>query len=436
MREESVLRGRLGGIKVLIVDDINLLSLEDLFDIDRRLCVAKQEFEKPFGGIDVILSGDFYQLRPLRGTPIVKSVFHGLNSAAERGRSLYETFTHFAMLNVNIRAGGSPPLATFMREARLGNVTHDSLDFMNRQVVGGLARALSVVHPKSIWITSTHTRVKCINSACLKHLQNQGRVVTRLVAAYRGAKLKDGPPDLATRQALAGYDQAPSLAPHYIDVCVGTRVRLTADVAPSLGLCVGVMGTVCGLLYGGEGPDANVDRVPSGAQWYDGEEDILEQPVVLVRIDGNDITVPYSCSSEVSRLIPIVPVKNYHVMTVYGVRYHRYQYPFLPAHGRTVMSLTGLMPSQPIVVDDMMHAKHAMFALNYVAVSRATNIESLRFLAPIKSSHFNDPSDYRTEIRQEYSRLSALYHGVTFERHDLIEARVGVVSCRQKNSRK
>eukprot|EP01034_Spumella_vulgaris_P030821 gene30821-38098_t len=326
-------------------------------------------------------------------------------------------------VDVNIRSGGTP-LSTFMREARLGTVTRDSLDFMNRQVVGGLASALSVVHPKTIFITSTQTRVKCINSACLKHLRDQGRVMTHLVATYRGARMKDAPPDLSARRALAGYQQhAPLLPPHCIDVCVGTRVRLTADLAPSLGLFVGVMGTVCGLLYGGEGPDMHIDRKPAGTLQHNGEDDVCEQPVVLLRIDGTDITVPYSCSSEVSRLIPIVPVKSRHVLNVNGVRYHRYQYPFLPAHGRTALSLTGLTPSQPIVVDDMMDAKHAMFALNYVAISRAQNIGSLRFLAPIKAAHFTDTADYRTEVSQEYSRLSALYHGDTFERHDLIEAR-------------
>jgi ATP-dependent DNA helicase PIF1 len=52
-------------IELLIVDEVSMMSLKLLKILDKIGRKVKKEYTKPFGGIQVIFSGDFYQLPPV-----------------------------------------------------------------------------------------------------------------------------------------------------------------------------------------------------------------------------------------------------------------------------------------------------------------------------------------------------------------------------------
>ena len=63
----SMLRNRLSEVKVLIIDEVSMVSNELLLHIDLRLTeifASKGKF--PFAGITVIAVGDFLQLPPVK----------------------------------------------------------------------------------------------------------------------------------------------------------------------------------------------------------------------------------------------------------------------------------------------------------------------------------------------------------------------------------
>ena len=53
-------------LEVLIIDEISMMD-EELFELINKLLMKLKDNDKPFGGIQVILIGDFYQLPPING---------------------------------------------------------------------------------------------------------------------------------------------------------------------------------------------------------------------------------------------------------------------------------------------------------------------------------------------------------------------------------
>ena len=106
-------RTRLDGVDDILLDEVSMLSCHDLYNISAQLAKAFNEPNKPFGGINMIFSGDFSQLPPVNGgesslysgsigTQIYSGLTHyGQESAIEK--ALWHQVTTVVMLRQNMR---------------------------------------------------------------------------------------------------------------------------------------------------------------------------------------------------------------------------------------------------------------------------------------------------------------------------------------------
>jgi len=62
--KKSYLRKRFGKTEVLIIDEISMINSHQ-FDLLNRICQVFKKSVKPFGGMQIICSGDFFQLPPI-----------------------------------------------------------------------------------------------------------------------------------------------------------------------------------------------------------------------------------------------------------------------------------------------------------------------------------------------------------------------------------
>jgi ATP-dependent DNA helicase PIF1 len=115
-------------VDILIVDEVSMMSLkyfETLDKIGRRI----RNVDTPFGGIQLIFSGDFYQLPPV-----------GDNSDITTSQFCFEsplwksTFEHVVILKQNFRQC-DPVFMKILKQIRKGGISRESHDILKNRII-------------------------------------------------------------------------------------------------------------------------------------------------------------------------------------------------------------------------------------------------------------------------------------------------------------
>ncbi|QYH34926.1 ATP-dependent RecD-like DNA helicase [Salinibacterium sp. M195] len=75
LEQNPQLRKLLNTIETLVIDEVSMVNSDLLDAIDRSLRQARQRKNEPFGGVQVVLFGDPYQLAPVPGDPDERAYF-------------------------------------------------------------------------------------------------------------------------------------------------------------------------------------------------------------------------------------------------------------------------------------------------------------------------------------------------------------------------
>lgn len=109
--------------RVLVVDEVSMLSAETLGKLDKIGRLVRQERGLPFGGIQLVLVGDFLQLPPVEGTMAFEHKRWG--QLAGRCICLQEVFRQKDEATIRI-----------LGEIRMGKLSPEAQEVLGRQVVG------------------------------------------------------------------------------------------------------------------------------------------------------------------------------------------------------------------------------------------------------------------------------------------------------------
>lgn len=120
--EKKYLQTRFSKLKVLIIDEISMVSPEIFSSIDKILRAFKEN-DDPFGGVQTILSGDFFQLPPISKFPKDKRF-------AWQSPSWKELALKTCYLQEKFRQDDNV-LINILDEIRSGNVSGNSYDILN-----------------------------------------------------------------------------------------------------------------------------------------------------------------------------------------------------------------------------------------------------------------------------------------------------------------
>ena len=131
--EKKYIRTKIETAKVLIIDEVSMLHHFRLDMVDRVIRKIKKS-KDPFGGIQVILCGDFFQLPPISRFGEPQSRFISESKAWKEGK-----FT-VCYLGDNYRQVNDPSL-DILNDIRAGEVSEASYELLMTRKVGALKEA-------------------------------------------------------------------------------------------------------------------------------------------------------------------------------------------------------------------------------------------------------------------------------------------------------
>ncbi len=127
MEQKQYLVKRLTGATVLIIDEVSMLS-PNMLDMVDQVCKALRRNQEPFGGLQIVLSGDFFQL-----PPIMRGVRSGEEEFADSSQAWRGADIRTCYITEQYRQQ-SDPITDILNDVRDGTITSKSMKLLEGRV--------------------------------------------------------------------------------------------------------------------------------------------------------------------------------------------------------------------------------------------------------------------------------------------------------------
>lgn len=250
MRQD--VRKKWESIDCLIIDEISMLN-PHFFEIVNKVAKVAIGENEPFGGLQVILTGDFYQLAPI----------------VDRDDELefvFETASWAALdlvcieLQGSFRQAADQRYAELLNRVRVGQPTEDDLRLLRSRIGVDVTRYKDGVEIKPTELRSRRAEIESINNAALAKLETEERTYK----CRKQYQPKNKSLTILTPAQIKFTDDfvRSSGLPTTSTMKVGLQVMLTCNLDLKRRLVNGSRGVVVGFARDPELNDASSEELP------------------------------------------------------------------------------------------------------------------------------------------------------------------------------
>lgn len=336
-------------IHTVIIDEISMVSDFSLDCIHKRLTVLKEN-EDLFGGVNMIVVGDFFQLRPVRGR------------YAFRNEMLWPFFKP-QFLTQNVRQLNDLRYAELLNHVRIGFLDYSDIELLQTRIVSSVDRMNRIQH---LHIFPTVRLVKEHN----EFVQSTLTETCYCIEAVHYFSNNDLHPEESVPQELIPLeDRDAGGLLNKLYISVGTRVMLLRNLETEVGLVNGALGYVSNI------------------------QCIQNRYTIFVKFDN--VNLPSSLCSSKNQSISIPTYKQEFVSA--GRILLRETFPLTPCWASTIHKVQGLSLDEAVVYigPEIFEKGQA-----YVALSRVKTLQGLHLLSLCVAKIQADP-----RVISEYFRL-------------------------------
>ncbi len=404
--------------RYLIIDEVSMISKSFLIDMEQNISIGMQgadgfQADYSFGGLNVILCGDFHQFPPVAKGP-AEYLFNpaDLGRHSEEcllGRRVYEEFTTVVILNQQMRVTDAV-WRDLLVHLRKGEVKQHHLECLRSLVLSSPDAQVdfdvapwqdaSLVTPRhavrNLW-NEHASRKWCANTG------NQLFICSAEDRIRNGSDRVSEELSLGEQHAVAMRGQSVNRRrrqdlPRTVELAKGMKVLVTSNLETDLDLTNGARGVIVDIVLDpeeppiGEGPVIHLQHLPLYVL-------VKMSRTRASRLPGLDPgVIPVQPMTSTMRIKLNTKTKTGAAMqrTVY-----RRQYPITPAYAFTDYRAQG--QTLPYVLVDIVSPPTGGLNLFnvYVALSRSSGRESIRLLRDFDDQVFMQAHDAELTLEDE-----------------------------------
>jgi ATP-dependent DNA helicase PIF1 len=331
-------------IYYILVDEKSMVGLRQLSYIDLRCREARpHDRHLDFGGLSVILMGDFCQLPPVAERPLYST--EKVNSIeTTNGQRLYKNFRPTIVLDQVMRQQGQEQAAfrLALSHIRIGECTMADWLLLSTRTKAQLNRAEIQSFDNSVRLYAKKDSVFDYNHTHLRQLEQP---VIAIMAKHQGKDAEKADTQTAGNLQIVFFTS------------INARVMLTTNVWSEAGLCNGSFGYIRDICWSSDCLDPR-----------------QEMPhAILVAFD--DYTGPAYLEKDGEKLVPILPVRREWARG--GITCTRMQFPLVLGYAITIHKSQGLSLEKAVL--DISNKADFAPGLTYVAISRIRTLSGVLF---------------------------------------------------------
>lgn len=240
-------------LDLIVIDEVSMMSKAELLRLDRLLRRYKHISAVPFGGVHVVLVGDFLQMPPVKADPIYRDPTEKVRAKTTdiEGFDLWRRFTTVVILEESVRFRNDPEWGAGCSLARLGQWTPEFINLINSRVItrheGGstkLPLLQNDIGSNAVFVTPENATRLAVNNEFVTKTASMlptNMFPVRVIANFKGSLNGLSQSDL--RYAMSLSDNRFGRMDPYLDLIDSMLIQITQNTATSKGVANGTLGT-------------------------------------------------------------------------------------------------------------------------------------------------------------------------------------------------